>query len=458
LSANLNFQSSKGDFPFSYNYFGKDSSFRRENADFTNGSFSISGKADVSNWKIWARGIYSKTDKGVPGAVLQGNINQNQTRFNEENFAFLINSNRIFENNSSLMISGLFKKNNTIFTEPSKTAEPENKYFLNDFEFILKYNFSFVNFFHEIIADFSYASLSGNMLDPSVNSFVNRALAALAYRIEKDFETENQNFSLNGGIRFDKSNDNNFSFSATFGGIYSIKKLQFFKLRTNFSHNFRLPNFNEMYYQNYGTKNLKPEKSNNYNLGLIFNLANKFNFNIDGFIIDTKDMIISVPQSPVVWSAKNLDKSTSKGLEFSLNLIEKLNFMNENYGISNINLSYTLQKIVDKTPNSLTFNKKLIYIPEEMFSFLLDFKIKNVNLGLKGEYSSFRYLQSDNAPNAILPSYFTCDLFIYKNIQLKSLNFLLRFDCKNLFNEKYEIISNYIMPSRQFRVSLGFEY
>ena len=464
FSVSADFQRADGDFPFEFNQFGQNNKFKRENADYLNAVFSVSGKGNISNWSIWSRGIFSKTDKGVPGAILQGTVNQSNARWEEENYILLASANRAFADNSGLAISGIFKRSNTLFKEFSMGVLPEYKYLLNDFGLTVRHHFIGFGWLNEIVGTASYGSLSGDMLSKNLGSFVDRISFALGYRIEKDFKFSNQILMLNAGLRMDNNFENvsksvenanqKTAFSGTFGGIYNIENFPI-KFRTNISHNFRFPNFNEMYYRFYGTENLLPEKSNNLNLGFFFDLLNLFAVNVDGFHIDTRDMIISVPTSPMTWQAMNLARAASNGLELSISLLREMKF------ISNLNFSYTLQSTVDRSPNSITHNKQLPYIPQETFNFLFCLRFCEIDFGMKGEYSSFRYIQDDNSLNAILPKYFTSDIFLCRKfcIDAKSDIFLtFRLECKNIFADRYEIVSNYIMPGRQFRASIGLEF
>jgi len=458
LSVNVDFQRSDGDFPFTFNQFGKDEAFKRENSDYTNFGGTISGKIYFSDWSIWGRGIFSTVDKGVPGAILQGTVNQSNARWEEGNYTLLLNANRFFSEKSELTISGVFRNSKTLFKEFSMATLPEHNFLLNDFGLTARYNFTTLGLFNEIVGSGNYSTLSGDMLDKNLDGFVDRISFALGYRVENNLQFSNQILSLNAGARMDNNIENSSddssnyktTFSGTVGGIYAIKNFPI-KFRGNISHNFRFPNFNEMYYRFYGTENLLPEKSNNFNLGFFFDLFNLFDVNVDGFHIDTRDMIISVPTSPMTWQAMNLAKTVSNGLEFSLSLLNEIKF------IHSFNFNYTLQKTLDKSANSITFNKQLSYIPQEIFNYFLTVRLGKFILGTRGEYSSYRYLQDDNSPNAILPQYFVNDIFVERRFTVSNYSLKIRFECKNIFDERYEIISNYIMPGRQFRGTIGIE-
>ena len=164
-------------------------------------------------------------------------------------------------------------------------------------------------------------------------------------------------------------------------------------------------------------------------------------------------MIVSVPKTPVAWSAKNIDNVHSTGIELAFNL--KKNLIDF---IDLFSVSYTLQNTLDKTKNSITYNKQLPYVPQEQITTAFDIKFPyKIHLGSKIDYSSFRYIQPDNDSKNILPKYLIADVYIYKEFDFNNLNFILRFDCKNLFNEQYELIQNYIMPGRAFKAGIGLK-
>jgi outer membrane cobalamin receptor len=188
-------------------------------------------------------------------------------------------------------------------------------------------------------------------------------------------------------------------------------------------------------------------------------------------------MITAIPTSPISWSAKNIDKAESVGIEFALSLFKTNDIGNKrdchaslqdarndekeqyqkgrsvlrSYNIKVLTLSYTLQQIKDKSGFYPSHNKQLPYTPNELLSFLFCCGIYDFDLGAKCEYSSHRYIQADNSNNAVIPSYFIVDLFISKQIEINKLNLILRLDIKNIFNTQYEIINNYIMPRRQIK-------
>lgn len=458
LQANFEYVNSKGDFPFTYPYFGEERDFKRENADYNNLKLSLTSNIYLDLWQTKLNIAYSNTDKGVPGAMLQGVINESDERSKDKIFNVNINSKRNIDN-STLLLTFRYSHDRTQYLEPSKTAMPESNFLLDDLFFNTTYKFRALNIQHSVLGTLNYSDLTGDMLSPDVARNVNRMLCAVGYNAEYALTFTSNIIKFNMGGRFDNAWDNAINrnaFSANAGILYTSKLP--FLLRLNYSHNFRLPTFNEMYYRNYGTATLRPEKSDNFNVGGTINIFDYLELNVDAFHILTKDMITAVPTSPISWSAQNIARTEGKGVELTLALGDYfLQQQNAVLYIAATNISYTLQSTTDKSSGSLSYNKQLRYVPQEMFSYLFAVSLYKFEIGAKGTYSSFRYLQADNAQNVILPYYFVNDIFVNKKIKIANTSLSLRLDILNIFDVRYEIISNYIMPGRQCRISLGID-
>ena len=476
LLFNFNYLNSDGDYPFTFSQFGEEKKYYRENADYENWFFSALWKINVTFGKnknlygipmtegtkidLIHRYSYSKTGRGIPGPILQGQINNSNERLGEREHIYSLNLKLYFINNSAFNFSVLYRNNNLLYIEPNNDNQNTSEFILNDIMVNTIYSFDFWKIKNEFLLSYTNTELNGDMLDLNKKNIVDRGIFASGYRLEKDFLIAENLLRFNLAGRYDKGiseqeNTNKSALTGNLGAIFNFNNIPL-SLKTNVSHNFRFPNFNEMYYKNYGTKNLLPEKSNNINIGAEYKLFSLFNICLDGFYLDVKDMIVAIPTSPISWSARNIAFAESKGIELSVALFDNIK-INNFLTINNISFSYTLQQNLDKSKHSQTYNKQLPYMPNELASTLISFKIFDYVVGGKLEYSSHRYYQADNSINTLLPSYYIADFFIksaditlYKNCKLN-----LRFDIKNIFDTQYFIINNYIMPSRQFRLSLG---
>jgi outer membrane cobalamin receptor len=406
--------------------------------------------------KMIQRYSYLRAYKGIPGPVLQGQVNNSNDRLEEREHTYFgsIGVTSIFN------LSILYKNNELLYIEPNNKHQNISEFILNDVVVNLICIFDIWNIKNEILFSYSESQLEGDMLDFVKGDKVNRSIFASAYRLEKDFLINKNILKFNLTGRYDNGlfRDSNSALTGNFGIIFKPQNIPL-SFRTNISHNFRFPNFNEMYYRNYGTRDLKPESSNNLNIGCEYNLFGKVNICLDAFYLDISDMIVAVPTSPISWSARNIARAECIGGEVSAILFNDIK-INKIFSLSSITISYTLQQNLDKSAGTNTYNKQLTYIPQEVGNVFVAFKLYDFVFGGKLEYSSHRYYQADNSINSLLPSYSIADIFVkapsievYKNCKLN-----LRFDIKNIFDTQYFIINNYIMPSRQFRLSLGMEY
>ena len=463
ISFNLNSLSSKGNYPFTFSQFGEEKKYYRDNADYDNLRFSASylNNDDITDYTI--RYIYSTTDKGIPGAILQGQVNNSNERLKEKDHIFYWNINITFQREVYLKTS-FFVKYNTLSYIDSDNYKNNNTFILDEKTANVLLGFEFWNIKNEFLLETSLSMLEGDMLDLSVNDTVNRTILAAGYRLEKDFFVSSNTLRFNLSGRYDigfskEETINKPALTGNFGAIFKLKDIPL-SLRTNISHNFRFPNFNEMYYRNYGTKDLLPEKSNNINFGAEYNFFTAgicpLSISIDAFYLDIKDMIVAIPISPISWSARNIARAECVGTELAITLFNDIK-ISKNFAINSVSISYTLQQNLDKS-NSNTHNKQLTYIPNEIGNMLIAFKLFNFALGGKLEYSSHRYYQADNSISSLLPSYTIADAFVVWNYIVADLKLNIRFDVKNIFDTQYSIINNYIMPSRQFRLTLGVGY
>lgn len=445
----FSYVASDGNYPFNINYFGQKLSYKRENGNFVNLSAIISATVELNQNDIAFLVLTSKTRRGVPGAVV---LNQYESKRATLDDFFLLSSiqfNFLLSTNSILSLSLNSKQHLEKFYDPDgigtifkkETAQYDNKYFslMANLEFDIK----------EIKFDFhtelTSEGLVGDFLQPEVKGKVMRSILSLSGIMSKEFKIFDYGFQMFTSYRLDESNDFQMQHSIGVGGKFT-DLLNLFDYGTIFSINFRPPSFNEMYYLNYGTSKLKPERSYTLNLDFSINPIEFLQHKISLFYYFTFDKIISIPKSPIQWSAQNLAKVESYGLEFSMNTsIGKLNAL----------LSYTHQKTVDKTSQSFTFGKQLPYTPLNIFSFSAMFTLPlGFSIGINQFLCGERFALPDNTIASRLSPYAVWNINIAKKFNFLSAKFEFAFEIHNIFDEEYEIYLNYPMPGRTYKLSL----
>jgi len=448
------FKTSEGNYPFYIN--DSDKKYYRTNSDFIMYSLSSLTRYKISNWKFSNRLIFNYSDRKIPGPFIKENYNNYESpNLEERAVLFIFSALKEFNPTSSLFFGvntniNFYNYNDEHFYGtgyPEFNAEFNN----NDYMLNLKYNSQFSIFKYSCSIENGYSYLTGNQLDYSVSKHVSRNLIAFSGKMESEIDMKsfgNIDYSL--GLRYDNYSDAGKSISAFLGSIYKLTECPL-KLKLQISNNFRPPSFNEMYYLNFGKSDLKPEKSLSLNSGLIFTPIENINLQIDGFLMNTDDRIVSVPKSQVSWSAENISEVFTKGIEVS----SDMSFFSE---LLKLKLAYTYQDVRNNAQDDNNFGKLIVYMPQEIISGTLFVNLYNFSIVSSIRNSGYYYSLPDNSYESLLSGYTLVDMMLNYKYKFNELDFIMKAECKNILNEQYSIITNYPMPGRYFRVGITLNY
>ena len=213
---------------------------------------------------------------------------------------------------------------------------------------------------------------------------------------------------------------------------------------TNFSRNFRMPTFNDLYWDGLGNPNLKPESSYQGELGQHLKFKNS---SISGTVYYQKidDLIQWKPNASGNWSPSNIAKATSYGAEVVLNWNKKIRDhaldFNANYG-------YTVSK------DALS-DKQLVYVPLHKFNSSLAYTYQRITLNYQYLFTGFVFTSSDNS--RVLEEYQVSNLGINYDFG-NTTTYKLGFQVGNLWNKNYQTVSQRPMPGRNFNLYLIFNF
>lgn len=449
ITSSIELTNSSGKYPFIIDYYGIEQEFIRQNADFSNLVVSLAEKIVFSDWVENSRLMLRWTNRGAPGAVVQGKIENSFARLNEKEVLFINSFKHIINDESTLAFDLNLKYNELNYSDTSFIVQKENNYYNTEFNLNANYNFVLIGIMTKLILEGNINLLTGDNLKNLNTGKADRTNLAGSFLVTIPIKFDNWLFKFLGASRLDYFSD--WKLFATFSGGTFIENMNFpLSLRFQISNNYRMPSFNELYYFNYGSTNLVPEESISLNLGFSTRLFSLINLDIDGFYINNTNQIVSVPQSPINWNAENIGKVITKGIELNTNLAMFDSLLQ-------LSLSYTLQKSSDESNNSLTKGKLIPYIPQELLSGYAFFNLSPLTFAIFTEYTGFRFALPDNHKNSLLPEVIIIDLtsnyFFY--ISKTKINF--SFNIKNLFNTRYSLIVNYPMPGRIIRIGIGLE-
>lgn len=233
------------------------------------------------------------------------------------------------------------------------------------------------------------------------------------------------------------------------------------RLRGFWKSAFREPSFNDLYYSAIGNTALKPENSEQANVGLTYSLPWKaqrliFNLTTDAYSNHITDKIMAVPtRNMFIWSMVNLGKVDVTGLDLNLEATKKWGKNTELLAA----WTHSYQRALDKTdPESKTYNQQIAYAPRVYGSGRLQLSVAQLKLGYAILYAGHRYVTGQNIEQNNLPGYTDESITAEFAIPRSFGNVVLRGEIQNLGNVNYEIVRNFPMPGRTFRVSVRFDF
>ena len=228
-------------------------------------------------------------------------------------------------------------------------------------------------------------------------------------------------------------------------------------LRASLSNTFRLPTFNDLYFEQVGRRDLKPEQASVISAGVVIEKETgiiSYSVYADAYNSSVKDRIMAVPgKNTAVWMMKNIGNVTTHGIETGLEL-----------GVTDGSLrpgmmvSYTYQRSMDKSDmKSSTWNHQLPYTPRHALSAVLILENSHVNASCNLIYSGEYYCNGYNGPEYLMPSYYELGCSLWRVFILKDHYLSLRLECINLTDSHYELVRNYPMPGSQARITATLE-
>lgn len=229
-------------------------------------------------------------------------------------------------------------------------------------------------------------------------------------------------------------------------------------VRASYKNIFRSPTFNESYYYHYGSTNLKPESTDQLNLGVTFTAGGQqhtvLSATLDGYYNHVRDMIVAVPQNMFVWTCVNIDRVRSYGMDATLRLSSLLA---DGHRLSFLG-SYSYQRVENRNnPEASTYGYQVAYMPRHQGSLALSYENPWLNLSLHGTAVSSRWPNNDHYEGTLIPGYTDCGLTLWRAFRFGRHRLEGRFDLKNLFDKQYEIVARYPMPGRSYQVSISYQ-
>lgn len=221
---------------------------------------------------------------------------------------------------------------------------------------------------------------------------------------------------------------------------------------------FRMPTLNDLYYTFIGNKDLKPEYTTQYDVGITFSHTwnnhwlKSLDLQIDGYYNEVDDKIIAMPTSNQFrWTMINLGHVEIRGLDAAIR---------GEWGFGKVELStllnYTYQKAQDFTdPTSEWYGGQIPYIPWHGGSIILNGSYQTWSCNYSFIYTGERYEAVANIPENYAQPWYTHDFSLSKTFQWEKTGIRVTAEINNIFNQQYEVVQCYPMPGTSFKIKLN---
>ena len=233
-----------------------------------------------------------------------------------------------------------------------------------------------------------------------------------------------------------------------------------FSLRAFYKKSFRMPTFNDLYYADMGNSCLNPEHVSQYNIGILYDhngngFISASRVGIDAYYNHVKDKIVAYPKGQQFrWTMLNLGSVDIRGVDVSALLT--VNPLRDLY--LTLRAQYTFQRAIDVTnPADNYYRHQIPYIPRNSGSAVANASWHGWGINYSWIYVGERYNQQENIRYNYTQPWYTSDISFCKDLSLGKVALRILLEINNLLSQDYDVIINYPMPKRNFRLTLSAE-
>ena len=245
--------------------------------------------------------------------------------------------------------------------------------------------------------------------------------------------------------------------SATFKPFRKIN----LRFRVFYKNIFRLPTFNDLYYGRVGNINLKPESTNQYNVGITYKayLADflpKVELSCDVYHNSVRDKIVAYPTKNIyTWTMLNYGKVSINGIDFtgevSLKPHSKVMIL--------LGASYTYNRALNVTdPNSSDYKHQIPYTPRISGSGRASLQTPWFDINYSLIWSGHRYALNQNYAENRVEGFFDHSMSASHDFLIKQHVLGINLECLNLTNKNYAVVRYFPMPGRSWRATVYWKF
>ena len=475
LSASLSGEwlSANGEYPYILHYgeAGRDSSSveKRENTDVRN--FRLEG-ALFANFSERGSGnlrtYYYRSERGLPGATILYNTSGfSKQRLRDNTFFTQAHYRNYISNRWAFQANVKYNNGYVYYLDPeflNAEGKLENRYRQNElygsvsalFRALENLSFSVstdvvMNNLSANLPDFAYPTRYTSLSSLAAKYVTDRLLATASLLYTQTSEHVRSGTAANNRHRLSPYS------SLTYRPFEAID----FRLRAFYKNIFRLPTFNDLYYSRVGKRDLKPEDTHQFNIGLTYSTSAGdrvplLTMTADAYLNKISNKIVSYPNRNIFeWSMMNFGSVVISGVDVALEsafvLSPKVKLL--------AGSSFTFQNSRNRSnPDSPAYNHQLPYTPRFSGSGRAVVETSWLTAAYTVLWSGTRYTSAQNMPENRLSGYADHGVSLSKSVGVKHNKVDLSVEALNLSNKNYEIVRNFPMPGRSFRGTISINF
>lgn len=427
-----------------------------------------------------AKGYFYDSSRGIPGAIVN-NVWKNSQRQWDRNIFFQGSVQRASRDGRyEWMVNAKYSRDYMRYLNPDTTLMYIDNSFNQDEVYLSTSHRLRVAAGWDVSAsaDWQWDSLDSDMVN---FSYPNRNMllvaVATAWR-RRGFKAQGSllltevcdHAQINGGSGTPGRRSSNFHklTPAVFVG-WQPWETGVLNLRGFYKKIFRMPTFNDLYYTDIGNAKLKPEYAVQYDIGASCALPGGMGaewltaagLSCDLYYNRVTDKIIAVPKGTgqYRWMMMNIGEVHVLGLDAALHASVRLP------GDVDVGcrLSYSYERArdfsdpADNLDAAGTYKGQIAYIPLHSGSLTAEAGWRRLGLNYSFIYVGERYHNSSNIAANYEQPWYTHDMSLHYLLPLPyGTSLKATFEINNIFNQQYEVIQNYPMPGRNYRLTLRF--
>ncbi len=295
------------------------------------------------------------------------------------------------------------------------------------------------------------------------NTFVSAIAPGYSHKPEQNrtalfssylFSSKNEKFHTNVSFRQETSENKFVPFTYSIGSDYHL--IKWLSMKMNFSKVYRIPTFNDLYWNPGGNPDLLPESGFSEETGLKLNLENQkiaLKSDVTVFSRKMENWIIWLPGISY-WSPQNIMNVWSRGMETNSMLAVKFNKAKISFSVLTNYVVSTNQRA--KSANDASVDKQLIYVPMYSGHAKISIEYKGFVMAYRHNYTGYRYTTTDNTQS--LPPFYLGSFYLSYKMKLNNSTGNIFFQANNVWNEPYQVILNRAMPQQNFNSGISFEF